>query len=537
MKTVIVGGSKILLAFMLIAMCAIGGVLAWLKFGIRPFDRLNAQTMALADSDPDKALAQYAKVFEAADEAKISVQDRSKLYLEYGRLLANHGKVQEGIEASTKSMNLSRSSWRGITEAAAISEIAESRLKLWPERKITQNDVKELMIAADIHPGRTEEGDVWFWPMYDEDLGRMQMYLGDYAGALASLEKSVERFKTIPNSLWGLEAAQGYYLEALVRQGKYAEANKKFVEYYTSLPADADKTKLQARYRQALEAADNKDPGYFERMKELLRQKKFVELDQAIGSLQKDKTVFAEGNPVRGLFYAALESLNKEDFDSVWMERIGLAREWVKANPKSAPAKIVLARLLSSYAWKARGGGWANNVSENGWKVFGERLAECKAVLDQVKDRPAEWYTAMQRCALGQGWDKKDYDAMVNEGLKRYPDYDSIVFLKCYWLQPRWNGQEGEFEKYLATVADKRGGGAGDALYARACWYLDASTIHNVLGQTSASWPRVKSGLEYIIKTNPQSFLAKGMLSILAVEVNDLKTAAGAFNTPQNNGK
>jgi len=194
--------------------------------------------------------------------------------------------------------------------------------------------------------------------------------------------------------------------------------------------------------------------------------------------------------------------------------------------------------VLTSYAWKARGNGVANDVSENGWKLFGERLDQCKAVLDQVKDRPGEWYTAMQRCALGQSWDRAAYDGLVNEGLKRNPDYDTIIFVKGYWLQPRWHGEEGEFEKFLAA-ADKRGGGAGDALYARSVWYLD-TVIHDVMNQTNVGWPRVKAGFQQIIKTFPQSHTARGMLSILALEKDDLKTAENAFanqNTSTKNGK
>ncbi|MBS2007515.1 MAG: DUF4034 domain-containing protein [Cyanobacteria bacterium SZAS TMP-1] len=531
MKTVIVGGSKIVVAIVavcsLVIVLSVAGIALWLKFGIRPYDRLNAQTLATEKTDPDAALAMYPKVFAAADAEHISVQDRSKLYLEYGRLLCEHGRLNEGIEALQKSAALSKSSWRGITEAAAISQIAEYRLKLLPGRKITPADIKELEVAAEIHPDRQAEGDKWFWPCYDMALGQMYTATGNYSGALTSLQKAIEEFT--PLSTWGLQGAQGAYLDALVRQGKYAEANSKFIEFYRSLSADDDKSKLQSRFINALDSVRDADPVRFHHIRDLLYQKKFAELDQTILAMQHDKTLHASGIPVRGAFYSAIDSLEHSDLDAIWNERIALVQEWVKARPDSAPAKIALARLLTSYGWKARGGGWANSVSQEGWRVFADRLAQCKTALDSVKDKPPEWYTSMQRCALGQSWDVPKYNQLVDEGLKRYPDYDSIMFLKSYWLQPRWNGAEGEFERYAASVADKRGGTAGDVLYARIAWYLDSFTIHDVMQQTAMSWPRVKSGMLQIIKEYPQSLSARGMLSSLALEKDDLKTAESAF--------
>jgi len=48
---------------------------------------------------------------------------------------------------------------------------------------------------------------------------------------------------------------------------------------------------------------------------------------------------------------------------------------------------------------------------------------------------------------------------------------------------------------------------------------------------TKLSWPRVRSGLNQIIKQYPDSLLAKGILSTLAIETNDKKTAEAAFGS------
>ncbi len=67
---------------------------------------------------------------------------------------------------------------------------------------------------------------------------------------------------------------------------------------------------------------------------------------------------------------------------------------------------------------------------------------------------PPNWYSLRQKVALGQGMDRKEYDSIVAEGRKNFPDFAAIVTNKFYFLLPRWYGQEGEAEKYLAEKQD-----------------------------------------------------------------------------------
>jgi hypothetical protein len=66
-------------------------------------------------------------------------------------------------------------------------------------------------------------------------------------------------------------------------------------------------------------------------------------------------------------------------------------------------------------------------------------------------------------------------------------------------------------------------------VYAREAWYIDHKKIVTDMQDTKLSWPRVKSGLNEIIKQYPDSLLAKGILSTLATEANDKKTTEAAF--------
>src|SRR5262245_43970923 len=54
------------------------------------------------------------------------------------------------------------------------------------------------------------------------------------------------------------------------------------------------------------------------------------------------------------------------------------AKAWCEARKDSALARLVRGTHYMHWAWEARGSGWANSVSEDGWKLFRERLGLAK---------------------------------------------------------------------------------------------------------------------------------------------------------------
>src|SRR5947208_3100684 len=63
-------------------------------------------------------------------------------------------------------------------------------------------------------------------------------------------------------------------------------------------------------------------------------------------------------------------------------ERIVAAMER-SPQPRSAVLAALGARAVEA-AWGARGGGWANTVPAEGWKVMGEELAKARALLEEA---------------------------------------------------------------------------------------------------------------------------------------------------------
>src|SRR6266496_1140299 len=113
----------------------------------------------------------------------------------------------------------------------------------------------------------------------------------------------------------------------------------------------------------------------------LLGAGKYDELDRMAEGLRRSKACFCDGFWKLSTFYSPLSDLPYDSSDSVWTSRLGQLRLWMDQKPDSITAPVALAETLRNYAWKARGGGWAGEVTETGWKLFHERLAECAKVL------------------------------------------------------------------------------------------------------------------------------------------------------------
>jgi tetratricopeptide (TPR) repeat protein len=94
-------------------------------------------------------------------------------------------------------------------------------------------------------------------------------------------------------------------------------------------------------------------------------------------------------------------------------------------------------------AWSARGSGWASSVSDQGFKLFGDRLAKADAILEPAYEKyPNEGEIArtMIDVELGQGQGKDRMEMWFQRAIKTNPDDYDACKAKEWYLQPRWYG-------------------------------------------------------------------------------------------------
>ncbi|MBE2180596.1 MAG: CPBP family intramembrane metalloprotease [Chthoniobacterales bacterium] len=216
-------------------------------------------------------------------------------------------------------------------------------------------------------------------------------------------------------------------------------------------------------------------------------------------------------------------------------EAMEFYESWAQNSPQSITAQVCLADALVSYAWSARGGGYANTVTSEGWRLMGERLDRAWQVLEnagKLDEQCPGWFEVAQTVALGQNWERSDYFDMVDEAIKREPTYGGYYTKVCYWLLPRWHGEPGDFEEWIAVQADSYPEDQRDRQYARFVWMADMMPVGGelVFRPGRLDWPRTKRGFEAWLANDPDNLNVRFEYTRLALLANDRETARAQFD-------
>ncbi len=257
--------------------------------------------------------------------------------------------------------------------------------------------------------------------------------------------------------------------------------------------------------------------------------RRFDELEHKADELNASRAVFSNGSWKIHQFHDALGCRDDEP-ESMWQLHDTIHREWIAAYPDSITARVAYADFFVDYAWHARGTGYANTVSQEGWKLMDERLAKARDILAAARALPmkdAVWWSVSLSVALGQGWSRDDYDALMKDAKSYSPVYWSCDISRAYSLLPRWHGEPGDWEDY-ALQASRAENGLGAEIYARIVMNL-AGYYDNVFEETKASWPKTRDGLEAMRKKYPDFHEVANWAAKLAVLAKDYPEASRMF--------
>lgn len=231
-------------------------------------------------------------------------------------------------------------------------------------------------------------------------------------------------------------------------------------------------------------------------------------------------------------FFEGLSSVSGKTEEG-YQEKIAALKKWIAARPDSIAAKVALGKLLTSYAWFARGGAYADKVKQESWQLFGDRLHQAQTYLMEAAPKRQGcpvWYQATAIMAVGESWSHDDFFKVVDEGTAAHPDFVQLYNAATMYLLPRWFGSDRELRDYVAKSADAVGGDDGDMLYARLAtgiWTYSYNT--NVFDEVGLSWPRVRHGMELICQRFPHSELMMNYFCVMAWQAQDRPMAHFLF--------
>lgn len=261
---------------------------------------------------------------------------------------------------------------------------------------------------------------------------------------------------------------------------------------------------------------------------------RYVELETIASQLRVSKERLPGGAWKLNAFYSGLHEPQSGDdaSDNEWQIHLDKLRKWATRTPDSITPHVALADALVNYAWKARGEGFADSVSAEGWRQFRGRLVLAEKELDEgerLGTKCPHWYVPKLRIGLGQGWELDRFDKVFNEGVALEPTYYYLYRLKAVYLLPRWHGEAGDWERFADESYQRVGGKDGAILY-----YLIGSHLRTYYGrwyfrQSQVSWPRMREGFIELDRAFGVSNERLNEACLLAALAEDRETAQPLF--------
>jgi Domain of unknown function (DUF4034) len=290
------------------------------------------------------------------------------------------------------------------------------------------------------------------------------------------------------------------------------EENSKF-EIITETTADREAAETRAKVIPLVESGD------------------FDALDKMAAAFLKTRSRDADGGWKLADFYSAFELKDKAS-TPFWTKRLDFLQRWTKAKPGSQTARIALADFYKCYAWRARGSGYADTVTKEGWRLMGERLEMADEILggakESMKITDPMFYQVALSVMLGSGGPPSVFDGLVTSSLETAPDFWGSLSVRAYSLVPRWYGETGDWEAFAKYIAEKNEP-FGKEQYAFIVFQRHAYDL-NAVDVKRLDWNLLKAGIREVLKKYPNSETNLSRAAFIATLANDREFAKECFD-------
>ncbi|MDD2899339.1 MAG: DUF4034 domain-containing protein [Desulfuromonadaceae bacterium] len=259
----------------------------------------------------------------------------------------------------------------------------------------------------------------------------------------------------------------------------------------------------------------------------MFENKKYTELDAMADEFRTTKSRFLDGEWKLQTFYTAFD-LGTNNPDSEFDKYFKLAEEWQKVRPSSITAQCVLAKVWLDYAWHARGGGYASEVKENTLQIVNERVDKAwkivnKPLAPNVSECPNR-LNLILRLARARGVDKNTFESFFQKAIRQEPGYYQHYEVKAVYLEPKWGGEEGDWQKFINKVLKQNPLGEGASIYTRTAWTLHRRQDWVTYDNSGISWDKMKEGFTEINRNYPGSMWNINFFAKFACLAKDKET-------------
>ena len=196
---------------------------------------------------------------------------------------------------------------------------------------------------------------------------------------------------------------------------------------------------------------------------QLFMAKDFASIEKIANQARAKKERLTGGYWKIDSVYDALTTLyaevpGQDTSDEMWQNRIELLKKWKEKAPESITARVALAKAFIDYGWFARGNGLIGSVSAENKELLQERLDLAENELAEARNLKAKcprWYREALFIGMVTGWSLDAFDEIFDEAVKYEPDYLQFYLVKSENLTPKWNGENGDWQKFVDALPGK----------------------------------------------------------------------------------
>ena len=271
----------------------------------------------------------------------------------------------------------------------------------------------------------------------------------------------------------------------------------------------------------------------------LLDRRDFAGLDEAAESDRSSRTRVKGGPWKLYVLYDVVSSPSggKQAKDTDWTERLMLLKNWAASRPGSITARVALAECYYNYGWVARGGGYADTVGDDNWKLFETRLDQASQILLEAGKLTAQcphWYFVMLEIARSLGWPQAGARALFAKAVAFEPSYYHSYREFATNLLPKWSGAPGEAEAFAEESAKRVGGREGAFLYFEIATVIYCQCSDRPTNPT-LSWLRIQEGYAVLQADYGVTPMKLNRFASLAYSYRDRAVAKRIFEQIGNN--
>ena len=202
-----------------------------------------------------------------------------------------------------------------------------------------------------------------------------------------------------------------------------------------------------------------------------------------------------------------------------------LAEHLQKRFPESQVAGNVLAEIHRNLAWTARGGGFADSVTEAGQVAFRKHMSYAFDLLQPMLAKEPSAATLHSAIDVAMGTGRLDFARDVSKKViaGKHAENSKLHHAIGFLLLPRWHGKPGSSEAYRDSVDAKLGGAVGKAMYAQLV--ADMLAVHGfaqpLSTQMNIDLQRVLDGTEAYYQTHTDATLIDTVILLMTIEAKN----------------